>query len=45
MIKSKKMAGKALLLAGAPGTGKTAIALGISQELGPNVPFCPMIGS
>ena len=45
MIKSKKMAGKALLLAGAPGTGKTAIALGISQELGPKVPFCPMIGS
>ena len=45
MIKNKKMAGKALLLAGAPGTGKTAIALGISQELGPKVPFCPMIGS
>ena len=35
MIKNKKMAGKALLLAGAPGTGKTAIALAISQELGP----------
>lgn len=45
MIKNKKMAGKALLLAGAPGTGKTAIALAISQELGPQVPFCPMIGS
>ncbi len=30
MIKSKKMAGKALLFAGAPGTGKTAIALGIA---------------
>ena len=45
MIKSKKMAGKALLFAGAPGTGKTAIALGIAQELGPKVPFCPMIGS
>lgn len=39
------MAGKALLLAGAPGTGKTAIALAIAQELGPQVPFCPMIGS
>jgi RuvB-like protein 1 (pontin 52) len=35
MIKNKKMAGKALMLAGAPGTGKTAIALAIAQELGP----------
>mmetsp|Transcript_26223 Transcript_26223/g.42457 ORF Transcript_26223/g.42457 Transcript_26223/m.42457 type:complete len:459 (+) Transcript_26223:323-1699(+) len=45
LIKSKKMAGRALLLAGAPGTGKTALALGIAQELGPKVPFCPMVGS
>lgn len=45
LIKSKKMAGRALLLAGAPGTGKTALALGISQELGGKVPFCPMVGS
>lgn len=37
MIKQKKMAGKALLLAGPPGTGKTALALGISQELGSKV--------
>jgi DNA replication protein DnaC len=37
MVSSKKMAGRALLLAGAPGTGKTALALGISQELGPKV--------
>lgn len=39
------MAGRALLMAGAPGTGKTALALAISQELGPKVPFCPMVGS
>jgi len=45
LIKAKKMAGKALLLAGAPGTGKTALALAISQELGSKVPFCPMVGS
>jgi RuvB-like protein 1 (pontin 52) len=45
LIRSKKMAGRALLLAGPPGTGKTALALGISQELGPKVPFCPMVGS
>ena len=45
MIKTKTMAGRALLLAGPPGTGKTAISLAIAQELGPKVPFCPMVGS
>ena len=45
LIRARKMAGRALLMAGAPGTGKTALALGIAQELGPKVPFCPMVGS
>merc|ERR1712078_333201 len=45
LIKTKKMAGRALLFAGPPGTGKTAMALAIAQELGPKVPFCPMVGS
>ncbi|KAF4699545.1 RuvB-like protein 1, partial [Perkinsus olseni] len=45
LIKTRKMAGRALLMAGAPGTGKTAIALAIAHELGPKVPFCPMVGS
>lgn len=45
LIKTKKMAGRAILLAGPPGTGKTAISLAISSELGPKVPFCPMVGS
>merc|ERR1712042_18632 len=45
MIRSKKMSGRAVLFAGPPGTGKTAIALAITQELGNKVPFCPMVGS
>ncbi|KAF9045731.1 RuvB-like helicase 1 [Hymenopellis radicata] len=45
LIKSRKFSGRALLLAGAPGTGKTALALAVSHELGLKVPFCPMVGS
>jgi RuvB-like protein 1 (pontin 52) len=45
MIKGGKMAGRAVLFAGTPGSGKTALALAICQELGSKVPFCPMIGS
>jgi KaiC/GvpD/RAD55 family RecA-like ATPase len=45
LVKSRKFSGRALLLVGAPGTGKTALALAVSHELGNKVPFCPMVGS
>jgi RuvB-like protein 1 (pontin 52) len=45
LIRSKKLAGHALLLAGAPGVGKTGLALAIAHELGRKVPFCAMVGS
>ena len=45
MIKEGKLSGKTIILAGPPGTGKTAIAVGVSRELGQNVPFIQMSGS
>lgn len=45
MIREQKIAGRAALLAGPPSTGKTAIAMGISQSLGPDVPFTSISGS
>jgi RuvB-like protein 1 (pontin 52) len=45
LVRAKKMSGRAVLLAGGPGTGKTALALAVSQDLGNKVPFCPIVGS
>ncbi|CAF0908067.1 unnamed protein product [Rotaria sordida] len=45
MIKEGKIAGRALLIAGQPGTGKTAIAMGVAQALGSDTPFTAMSGS
>eukprot|EP00917_Polyrhabdina_sp_WS-2016_P009103 GHVP01020348.1.p1 GENE.GHVP01020348.1~~GHVP01020348.1.p1 ORF type:complete len:458 (+),score=104.72 GHVP01020348.1:435-1808(+) len=45
MIKEGRLAGRALLLSGQPGTGKTAVALGIAKELGLDAPFTHISGS
>jgi len=45
MIKEGKIAGRAVLIAGQPGTGKTAIAMGMAQALGTDTPFTSMAGS
>ncbi|KAI9209766.1 RuvB-like 2 [Polychytrium aggregatum] len=45
MIKEGKIAGRAILMAGPPGTGKTAIAMGMAQALGTDVPFTMIAAS
>ncbi|KAG8521403.1 RuvB-like 2 [Galemys pyrenaicus] len=45
MIREGKIAGRAVLIAGQPGTGKTAIAMGMAQALGPDTPFTAIAGS
>jgi len=45
MVKEGKIAGRAVLLAGTPGTGKTAIAMGMAQALGNDTPFTAMAAS
>jgi RuvB-like protein 2 len=51
MIKEGKIAGRSILLAGQPGTGKTAIAMAMAkviciiQALGEETPFTSMAGS
>jgi len=45
MIKEGKIAGRAVLLAGQPGTGKTAIAMGMAKALGDETPFAMMAAS
>lgn len=45
MIQEGKIAGRAILIAGQPGTGKTAIAMGIAQALGEDTPFTALSAS
>lgn len=45
MIQEGQIAGRAILLAGQPGSGKTAIAMGIAQALGEDTPFTALSGS
>ncbi|KAG5858555.1 TIP49 P-loop domain-containing protein [Encephalitozoon hellem] len=45
MVKTKRMSGRAVLISGPAGCGKTALAVGISEELGAGTPFTSMSGS
>ncbi|XP_056642352.1 ruvB-like 2 [Diorhabda carinulata] len=45
MVREGRIAGRAVLLAGQPGTGKTAIATALAQALGQDTPFTSMAGS
>merc|ERR1711988_255268 len=45
MIQDGRIAGRAILIGGQPGTGKTAIAMGMAQALGADTPFTMMAGS
>jgi len=45
MIKEGHIAGRAVLIAGQPGTGKTAIAMGMAQALGTDTPFTAVSAS
>jgi ruvB-like 2 len=45
MVKEGKISGRAVLIAGQPGTGKTAIATALSKALGRKTPFTSISGS
>merc|ERR1719324_552977 len=45
MIRDQKIAGRAILIGGQPGTGKTAIAMGMAKALGEDTPFTMLAGS
>ncbi|KAL6526264.1 RuvB-like 2 [Orobanche minor] len=45
IVQEGKIAGHAVLLAGQPGTGKTAIAMGMAKFIGQETPFAMLAGS
>ena len=45
LVQQGKIAGRAMLFAGPPSTGKTAIAMGMAQSLGQDVPFTMIAAS
>lgn len=45
MIREGKIAGRAVLIGGQPGTGKTALAMGMAKALGEETPFTMLAGS
>lgn len=45
MIREGHISGRGILIAGQPGTGKTAIAMGMAKALGEDTPFTMMAGS
>ncbi|KAM0937726.1 putative DNA helicase [Dioscorea sansibarensis] len=45
LVREGRIAGRAVLLAGQPGTGKTAIAMGLAKSLGLETPFTTLSAS